>query len=75
MTNVPVAADGTHFGPHLRCGGYYTVGDKMAEKKFTDFSDALAYLKKQPKARWRRPNHRGNRGIVAAIEWADRNIA
>ena len=74
MTNVPVAADGTYFGPHLRCGGDYTVGDKTAEKKFTDFGAALAYLKAQPKARWRRPNHRGNRGIVTAVQWSDRNV-
>jgi hypothetical protein len=72
MTNVPVAADGTFFGPHLRHSGEYVVGDKLAEKKFTDFNEALAYLKAQPIARWRRPNAKGNRGIVTAVSWADR---
>ena len=75
LVNVPVAADDTFFGPHLRHNGSYVVGDKSDEKKFTDFNEALAYLKSQPKARWRRPNAKGNRGIVAAVAWANREIA
>jgi hypothetical protein len=74
MTNVPVAKDGTFFGPHLEVGGYFTVGNKMAEKKFSDFTEALEYLKKEPIARWRRPNHRGHRGIVTAVAWVDRSL-
>ncbi|MFC7478585.1 hypothetical protein ACFQS7_29990 [Dankookia sp. GCM10030260] len=72
MINVPVAADGTFFGPHLCRRGKFTVGDKKEEKKFTDFDEALAYLKAQPTARWRRPNHRGIPGIVTAVAWEDR---
>ena len=59
--NVPVAADGTYFGPHLRHNGEFVIGDKGSEQRFTDFGEALAYLKAQPKARWRRPNEKGNR--------------
>lgn len=74
MPNAPVASDGTFFGPHLRHKGYYQVGEKGDEQRFTDFSEALAYLKAQPKARWRRPNSKGNRGIVAAVAWEDRSF-
>ena len=70
ICNVPVAKDGTSFGPHLRRGGGYTVGDKCAERKFGRFDDALDYLKKQPIARWRRPNSIGNWGIVTEASWA-----
>ena len=69
--NVPFAADGTHFGPHLRRNGVYRVGDRKDEKKFTDFGEALVYLKAQHTARWRRPNPNGNWGIVSAVRWAD----
>lgn len=74
-SNVPIASDGTHFGPHLCHNGEYVVGDKLDERKFTDFNQALAYLKAQPTARWRRPNPKGNRGIVSAVEWGNREIA
>ena len=69
--NVPVAADGTHFGPRLKRNGVYRVGDRKDEKKFDDFAEALRYLKAQPTARWRRPNPKGNWGIVAAVRWDD----
>jgi hypothetical protein len=72
--NVPVAKDGTYFHPGLMCNGVFTVGDKLMERKFSDFNEALAYLKSQPQARWRRPNSKGNRGIVTAAAWEDRNI-
>jgi DNA polymerase-3 subunit epsilon len=75
MVNVPVAADGTHFGPHLRHNGVFQVGDKGDERRFSDFNAALSYLKLQPRARWRRPNPKGIRGIVVAVAWADREIA
>lgn len=72
MTNVPIASDGSFFGPHLLHGGKYRVGDKGDEKVFRDFSKALAFLKSQPIARWRRPNAKGNWGIVTAVAWVDR---
>lgn len=71
--NVPVAADGTYFGPHLARRGNFTVGDKKDEQKFRDFEIALKYLKKQPVARWRRPNNNRNWGIVTAVSWENRS--
>lgn len=71
MANVPIAADGTPFGPHLRRNGTFCVGDKGEEKHFTGFEQALSYLKAQTKARWRRPNPKGNWGIVTAVDWRD----
>jgi len=72
--NIPVAHDGSFFGPHLERNGCFTVGDKGSEVRFSDFEKALSFLKSQPQARWRRPNRNGNWGIVVAIEWADRRI-
>jgi hypothetical protein len=72
--NVPVAADRTHFGPHLIHNGAFQVGDKGEERSFPTFEEALAYLKQQPRARWRRPNANGHRGIVVAVAWEDREV-
>jgi len=67
---VPVARDGSTFHKGLRSArGYYTVGDKKAEKKFESYEEALAYLRSVPVARWRRPNKNGIAGIVSAIDW------
>ena len=70
-TNLPIAADGTSFGPHLYRAGGFKVGPKSAERKVADFQDAVAYLKSLPKAYWRRPNSRGNWGIVTEVAWAE----
>ncbi|MET4161263.1 hypothetical protein ABIE61_001095 [Marinobacterium sp. MBR-111] len=69
---VPISRDGTVFCPE-ECArnGVFTVGDKGDEKRFTDFHDALAYLREMPIARWRRPNEKGNWGIVSAVDWID----
>jgi len=69
---VPVARDGTIFSPEF-CSrnGIYTVGNKGDEQRFSNFSEALNYLRKMPTARWRRPNENGNWGIVSAVEWID----
>lgn len=69
---LPVARDGTIFCPET-CSrnGTYTVGDKGDEQRFSNFSEALAYLKDMPVARWRRPNEKGNWGIVSAVDWID----
>jgi len=69
---IPKASDGSVFCP-ATCSrnGNYTVGEKGDEKKFTDFSLALDYLRKMSTAKWRRPNSNGNWGIVSAIEWTD----
>lgn len=70
LTRVPVAADGTWFGPHLERAGKFQVGDKGSERSFESFERALAFLSAQPTARWRRPNSNGNWGIVTAVRWA-----
>ena len=68
-TDVPVAKDGTFFSPELARNGYFTVGEKGDEQKFRSFEDALHYLRNMNKAKWRRPNDKGNWGIVSAVEW------
>ncbi|AWI86779.1 hypothetical protein CEW88_23320 (plasmid) [Alloyangia pacifica] len=71
MIRVPVAADGTAFGPDLARNGYYTVGAKGAEEKHASFDAALDALTKMDKPRWRRPNAAGNWGIVSGCSWRD----
>ena len=68
---VPFAADGSHFGPHLKRAGKFTVGDKEDEVQFEDFDEALAYLRRMGTAKWRRPNATGSWGIVSAVRWAE----
>lgn len=70
VTLVPYAADGSHFGPHLKRAGKFTVGDKDDEIQFDDFDEALAHLRRMGAAKWRRPNTAGNWGIVSAVRWA-----
>jgi hypothetical protein len=71
---LPVAEDGSFFGPHLRHAGEYQVGERGSERKFSEFAAALAFLKAQPKAYWRRPNSKGNMDIVVAVEWDNRAV-
>lgn len=68
---VPYAADGSYFHPGLRRArtGEFTVGEKDNEVTFDSFEQALAYLRRMPVAKWRRPNESGNWGIVAAVRW------
>lgn len=72
LTLVPVAKDGSLFSPEI-CNnkGLYTVGDKGNEQKFRNFQEALDYLKSMPVAKWRRPNVKGNFGIVTAVDWVE----
>lgn len=70
VTLVPYAADGSHFGPHLKRVGTFMVGEKDDEVPFEDFDEALAYLRRMGLAKWRRPNSAGNWGIVSAVRWA-----
>lgn len=69
MIRVPVAADGTTFGPNLSRRGYYTVGAKGSEEKYASFDAALDALNRMEKPRWRRPNFAGNWGIVSGCSW------
>ena len=71
MIRVPVAADGSTFGPDLVRKGHYTVGAKGAEKKYDHFEAALDALTKMDQPRWRRPNSAGNWGIVSGSAWKD----
>lgn len=66
---VPVAADGTYFGPHCKSGNGYTIGAKGAERKVNDYFEALALLQKMNTPYWRRENAAGNRGIVRGLRW------
>ncbi|TLP42179.1 hypothetical protein FDK21_20150 [Cohaesibacter sp. CAU 1516] len=69
LIRVPVAADGSCFGPDLARNGHFTVGAKGEEKKYDSFEAALDALTKMDKPRWRRPNSAGNWGIVSGNAW------
>lgn len=66
---VPVAKDGSWFGPHVGRGGVFQIGEKGAEIRVTGYEAALAQLRTMSPPRWRRPNGKGNWGIVSGIDW------
>lgn len=66
---VPVASDGTWFGPHLLRAGQFTVGEKGDEQRLDSFEEALQTLDRMTVPRWRRPNSKGNWGIVSGTRW------
>jgi len=66
---VPVAADGTLFCPALRRKNGYMIGKKGDEQIVGDFYKALEMFQLNGKARWRRPNSKGNWGIVTGTKW------
>ncbi|MCW8107150.1 hypothetical protein OPS25_01360 [Alteromonas ponticola] len=66
---VPVAKDGTHFSSACRMTRGYQIGDKGAERYIESFKEARSELLYMPQAKWRRPNEKGNFGIVTAVEW------
>ncbi len=66
---VPVAKDGSWFGPHLERGGVFQIGEKGSEIRIAGYENALRRLQAMPKARWRRPNSNNNWGIVTAVSW------
>ncbi|MBU3591858.1 helix-turn-helix transcriptional regulator [Polynucleobacter sp. 78F-HAINBA] len=68
---VPFAKDGSFFSPANKrsTSGKFSVGEKSNEIAFTEFEDALQYLKTMDVAKWRRPNQKGNWGIVSAVKW------
>ena len=72
---VPIAQDGTLFFPRLCMrDGCYTVGEKDNETSFTDYGQALSYLKAMPTAKWRRPDENGNWVTVSAVDWKEYNV-
>jgi hypothetical protein len=66
---VPVAGDGSTFGPELQRNGHFTVGAKGAEVQHGSFEAALKALHQMDTPRWRRPNSAGNWGIVSGRDW------
>ena len=72
---VPRAKDGSTFHRGLRKKRGYIIGTKGEEIVVTDFADALKALHAMDTPRWRRPNQRGNWGIVSGVEWVDQNDA
>ncbi len=72
IRKVPVAKDGSVFTEDCKNGkGVYRVGDKGDEQVFHHYSEALSYLSRMQTAKWRRPNSKGNWGIVSAVEWVE----
>jgi hypothetical protein len=72
QSQVPVARDGAVFCVNgCMRGSFYTVGEKGAEKQFSDYQAALSYLRTMSVAKWRRPNSAGNWGIVRAVGWVN----
>ena len=65
---VPVARDGTWFGPDCASGGRYTIGAKGSEVKYTNFNEALAVLQQMDPPRWRRPGPTAP-GIVTGVRF------
>ncbi len=66
---VPVAKDGSWFGPHVGRGGVFQIGEKGAEIRVTGYEAALVQLRTMSPPRWRRPNGKGNWGIVSGVDW------
>lgn len=67
---VPFASDGTWFSPELKRGRGYTIGAKGEEETVDDYEEALKRLRRMTTPRWRRPNSKGNWGIVSGIRWS-----
>jgi len=67
---VPVAVDGTYFGPGLRLQSGYQIGPEETERFVEDFDDALEQLKRMPTPTWRRPSTGSGRfGRVVGTKW------
>lgn len=66
---VPEAKDGSYFSSKCRMTRGYQVGEKGNEQYFESFIEARDHLLFMTQAKWRRPNEKGNFGIVSATEW------
>jgi hypothetical protein len=69
MVDVPVASDGSVFGPSCRQKKGFKVGPKGSEVYYENIGDALSALLVMDKPRWRRPNSKGIFGIVSGKSW------
>lgn len=66
---LPVAEDMTAFRPAMRRNGGYQIGPKGEEEYVEDYFEALNRLQAMRVPRWRRPNEKGNWGIVTGTHW------
>lgn len=66
---VPVARDGSWFSPRLHRSAGFTIGAKGEEFVVATYPEALKQLRDMAVPRWRRPNSRGNWGIVSGAQW------
>jgi hypothetical protein len=68
---IPISKDGSRFdrGKCLNANGFYTVGHKCDQEKFADYTAALEFLRRMDAPKWRRPNAKGNWGIVTGVDW------
>lgn len=69
LGTVPGARDGSRFTSALRRAGGFTIGRKGEEVVVREYPDALAELRRMDAPRWRRPNAKGNWGIVTGVRW------
>lgn len=51
--------------------GNFRIGPKRAEELHLTFESALIRLRQMPRPQSRRPNERGNWGIVTGIRWVE----
>jgi transcriptional regulator with XRE-family HTH domain len=70
---VPFAGDGSYFNPSDRRtrSQMFVVGEKDQPRKFKEFDQALAHLRKMEVAKWWRRNSSGNWGLVSAVRWGE----
>lgn len=66
---VPVAEDMSAFRPQLGRKAGYQIGPKGEERVVEDYFEALERLQAMRVPRWRRPNEKGNWGIVTGTHW------
>jgi hypothetical protein len=64
---VPVARDGSVFHPGLERNGAFAVGEP--EERIAGFHEALVKLQHMRTPKWRRPNTKGNWGLVTGVNW------
>lgn len=70
MTAVPYARDGSFFCRKGSCiPGKYIVQGKQDTQEFSDYDEALDYLRNMAVARWGRPLSANQYEIVSAVEW------
>ena len=66
---VPVSKGNDVFNASLFHNGFITVGKKGNEVKYSTFEEALNALIQMDSPYWRRPNEKGNWGIVKGEYW------